>query len=171
MSNVTFLRPVHTATAVAAAKNGHPSFKTKVLIESPLAAPSRSGLGLNQLYGRAALRDSLLRGEAPMASHMLYAQKFVLDDTNELEREIGMVAGFAWLALVDRVVVYIDRGISAGMREGIRRAENLGVIVEERSIPEWARANEPQRCPSIAQGAASTNVLDLHSNRQKRMTP
>jgi hypothetical protein len=50
-----------------------------------------------------------------------------------------MVAGFAWLALVDRVVVYVDRGISNSMREGIRRAEELGVIVEERSIPGWKR--------------------------------
>ncbi|MCI4659705.1 DUF7768 domain-containing protein [Cryobacterium zhongshanensis] len=144
MSNVTFIsaparESAATATDLAAVKARHPSFKTKVIIESPLASPSKSGLGLNQLYGRAALRDSLLRGEAPMASHMLYAQKFVLDDTDELEREIGMVAGFAWLALVDRVVVYVDRGISNGMREGIRRAEELNVIVEERSIPGWER--------------------------------
>lgn len=140
MSNVTFISaPAREATSVATAKELHPSFKTKVIIESPLASPSKSGLGLNQLYGRAALRDSLLRGEAPMASHMLYAQKYVLDDTDALEREIGMVAGFAWLAIVDRVVVYVDRGISKGMREGIRRAEDLGVIVEERSIPGWAR--------------------------------
>ena len=138
MSNVTFISaPIQKATALAKAKAKHPSFKTKVLIESPFAALSKSGLELNQLYGRAALRDSLLRGEAPIASHMLYAQTYVLDDTDPNEREIGMVAGFAWLALVDRVVVYIDRGISAGMREGIRRAKDLGVSVEERSLPEW----------------------------------
>jgi hypothetical protein len=138
--NITFLSPeIETATAVATAKILHPSYKTRVLIESPLASPSKSGMGLNQLYGRAALRDSLLRGEAPMASHMLYAQKYVLDDTDPAERELGMAAGFTWLPLVDRVAVYTDRGISSGMKEGIRRAEALGVTVEERSIPGWER--------------------------------
>jgi len=75
-----------------------------------------------------------------MASHMLYAQTFVLDDTVQDEREIGMLAGFSWLPFVEKTVVYVDRGISPGMAEGIRRARELGVPVEERSIPEWARA-------------------------------
>lgn len=155
MSNVTFLKPsvendVQLAAAlvvasrpseaaVTEAKAQHPTHRSRVLIESPLSAPSQTGLGLNQLYGRAALRDSLLRGEAPMASHLLYAQTFVLDDTDPAEHEIGMLAGFSWLPLVERVVVYVDRGISLGMKEGIRRAEVLGVDVEERSLEDWAR--------------------------------
>jgi hypothetical protein len=140
MSNVTFISaPAREATELAESKRCHPSFKTKVIIESPFAAPSENAQRLNQLYGRAALRDSLLRGEAPMASHMLYAQQFVLDDDDPMEREIGMLAGFSWLPLVDRVIVYTDRGISAGMKAGIQRAEDLGVIVEERSIPGWER--------------------------------
>lgn len=154
-SNVTFIAPpveadIQLAAALAVAgrpssiaevvaKAQHPSHKARVLIESPLSAPSKTGLGLNQLYGRAALRDSLLRGEAPMASHLLYAQTFVLDDTDPVEHEIGMLAGFSWLPLVERVVVYIDRGITKGMKEGIRRAEILGVTVEERSLEDWAR--------------------------------
>lgn len=113
--------------------------KARVIIESPFAGASRTALGMNQLYGRQALRDSLLRGEAPMASHMLYAQTYVLDDTNPDERELGMLAGFSWLPFVDLVAVYIDRGISPGMKEGIRRATELGVPVEERSLPAWAR--------------------------------
>lgn len=116
-----------------------PSHRPRVLIESPYAAPSASGRGANQLYGRAALRDSLLRGESPMASHMLYAQTFVLDDDDPDEHALGMAAGFSWLPLVEKVVVYVDRGISEGMREGIRRARELGVTVEERSIAEWER--------------------------------
>ena len=127
------------ATPVALAKTMHPTNRTRILIESPLASPTETGLGLNQLYGRAALRDSLLRGEAPMASHMLYAQRYVLDDTNPAEREIGMLAGFSWLPMVDHVAVYIDRGISNGMREGISRAEALGLDIEERSLADWAR--------------------------------
>jgi hypothetical protein len=119
-----------------AARNG---LKPHIMIESPFAGKSATAVSLNQLYGRAALRDSLMRGEAPMASHMLYSQTFVLDDGIADERELGMLAGFSWLPLVERVAVYIDRGISQGMEEGIRRATVLGVPVEERSLPEWAR--------------------------------
>ncbi len=74
-----------------------------------------------------------------MASHMLYDQTFVLDDDDPDERALGMAAGQSWLPLVDKVVVYVDRGISPGMREGIARARELGVEVEERSLTDWAR--------------------------------
>lgn len=130
----------HRSGSQEAAKAMHPSYRPKVIIESPFAAQTTLALGLNQLYGRAALRDSLLRGEAPMASHMLYAQPYVLDDTDPSERRLGMTAGFAWLPLVDRVVVYTDRGISEGMHEGIRRAKAQGLDVEERSIPSWSKS-------------------------------
>jgi hypothetical protein len=156
MNDATFLAPVtpirgdsdvRLAAALAVAERSSVpalpqppvAIKRHVIIESPLAGKSRTALGLNQIYGRAALRDSLLRGEAPMASHLLYAQTLVLDDTVPEERELGMRAGFSWLTLVDRVAVYIDRGISRGMEEGIRRAVELGVPVEERSLPDWAR--------------------------------
>lgn len=116
-----------------------PWYATRVLLESPLTARNHRGSGLNQLYGRAALRDSLLRGEAPMAAHLLYAQTFVLDGADPSERQLGMEAGWAWLPFVDRVAVYVDRGISPGMKEGIARAVGYGLIIEERSIPDWQR--------------------------------
>ena len=45
----------------------------EVLIESPLASPTVEGLVKNKKYARACLRDSLSKGEAPYASHLLYA--------------------------------------------------------------------------------------------------
>lgn len=111
----------------------------RVQLESPFAGNSKTARELNQLYLRAALRDSLLRGEAPFASHAIYAQTFVLDDSVPEERAIGINAGLSWMQAAEKAVVYIDRGISPGMQIGIDRAKALGLDVEERSLPEWAK--------------------------------
>ncbi len=55
-----------------------------------------------------------------------------LEDSED--RAVGIVAGLAWTALAQRVVVYEDFGISKGMRLGIARAERHGVPVEMRRI-------------------------------------
>lgn len=92
----------------------------RVIIESPFAG-SMINRAINQAYARRCMRDSCLRGEAPLASHLLYTQ--FLDDGDPAERRIGIEAGLAWGALADATVVYLDRGISSGMRLGIARAE------------------------------------------------
>ena len=74
------------------------------------------------------------RGEAPIASHLLYTQPGILDDSDPEQRRLGMEAGFAWNELADATVVYTDLGISAGMREGIFRAVSAGRPVEHRSL-------------------------------------
>ena len=101
-----------------------------VVIESPFA-----GGGRRISYALAALRDSLDRGEAPIASHLLYPQ--VLDDNKPDDRKQGMEAGWAWLARAELVACYTDLGISKGMRDGIERAKAAGVEVEERRVPGW----------------------------------
>jgi hypothetical protein len=83
-------------------------------------------------YARRCLRDSLDRGEAPFASHLLYTQ--VLDDNLPSEREKGLLAGEAWLSAVEASVVYTDLGISDGMKRGIRAAASLGILIEFRTI-------------------------------------
>lgn len=109
-----------------------------VLIESPLAAPTPELVARNQRYARAAMRDALYRGEAPFASHLLYAQPGVLDDTIFFEREKGIEAGLAWGAKAELTVVYTDLGISHGMQRGIERAQIEGRAVEMRQLgPEW----------------------------------
>ncbi len=99
-----------------------------VLIESPLAGDVEA----NVAYARRAMRSCLEQGEAPIASHLLYTQ--ALDDTVPEDRALGMEAGWAWLPVVDAVVVFEDRGISGGMKAGIERALAAGKIVEYRSI-------------------------------------
>lgn len=104
----------------------------RVILESPFAGDVAG----NVEYARACVRDSLLRGEAPLASHLLYTQPGILNDDDRAERAHGINAGHAWLHLADAVVVYTDRGISDGMRAGIRLAELHGKPVETRSIHE-----------------------------------
>jgi hypothetical protein len=60
-----------------------------------------------------------MRGEAPIASHLLFPG--ILDDDVADERELGIKAGLAWLVIAEASVVYVDHGISAGMRQGSRR--------------------------------------------------
>ena len=104
-----------------------------VIIESPYAGM----IERNVAYARAAMRDCLLRGESPMASHLLYTQDGVLKDEIPAEREIGMRAGWEWFRVSEAVVVYTDLGISSGMKGGMTRAAKAGLPVEERSLPEW----------------------------------
>lgn len=105
----------------------------RVIVESPYAG-TPDQIELNIHYAREALVDCLRQGEAPWASHLLYTQPGVLRDDIPAEREIGIEAGLAWGAKADVTAVYIDRGISGGMEQGIRRAVREGRPVEVRFI-------------------------------------
>lgn len=102
----------------------------RVIVESPYAGDIVSNLD----YARRAVRDCLARGEAPIASHLLYTQPSVLDDAIPAERALGVEAGLCWGAFAEATVVYADRGISSGMQFGIDRAAHEGRPVEFRLI-------------------------------------
>ena len=109
--------------------------KPIVVIESPLAGDVER----NVRYLKACIRDSLLRGEAPMASHGLYAQPGIFDDANAEERKIGMEAGWAFYHVPNALcAVYKDLGYSNGMLEGVKYAKSRGVAVVERTLAGWA---------------------------------
>jgi hypothetical protein len=116
----------------------------RVMLESPLAGYGTPYAGQtigNTRYARACVRDSLTRGEAPFASHLIYAQPGVLNDKNESEREYGITAGHAWLAMAMALVVYKDRGISNGMKRAINIAEAMDKPIEYRELgPDWDQA-------------------------------
>src|SRR3974390_817055 len=92
----------------------------RVIIESPFA-----GGWQNVLYARQCVLDSLSRGESPYASHLLYAQKGMLDDRNSEERRRGIVAADGWLEVADYVAVYCDRGVTTGMLFGVIKGARL----------------------------------------------
>lgn len=106
----------------------------RVIIESPFAGETLLTTRRNADYLRECLRDSLLRGEAPFASHALYTLPGVLDDALPDQRELGITAGFAWREVADATIVYDDYGVSAGMRLGIAHAEAIGHPVELRCL-------------------------------------
>ena len=108
---------------------------TPVILESPYCdAPPE--------YVHDCIADSLRRGEAPIASHVLYTT--ALDDAVWGEREAGISAGFAWRVFAARTVVYTDLGISSGMRFGIEHAESIGQEIVYRSLPEWCTGRADQ---------------------------
>lgn len=102
----------------------------RVVLESPYAGDVEK----NVAYARLALRDSIQRGEAPLASHLLYTQPGVLSDGIPQERKTGIQAGLEWMRAADAVVVYHDLGISPGMADAIGHAKWLKIPIEYRSI-------------------------------------
>lgn len=105
-----------------------------VILESPFAAGNGYTVEQNLEYARACVRDSLSRGEAPIASHLLYTQPGILNDDIPEERSWGIDAGLAWKAVAEGSVVYTDHGISAGMKYGMEAAIAQGLTVELRRI-------------------------------------
>lgn len=105
-----------------------------VILESPFAASATHSVEQHIEYARACVRDSLARGEAPIASHLLYTQPGILNDLIPEERQWGINAGLAWKAVATASVQYIDLGISPGMRYGIEQAAAQGLVLEQRKI-------------------------------------
>lgn len=101
-----------------------------VIIESPYAG----NVKINVPYARMCIRDSLNRGEAPIASHLLYTQPGILNDDIPEERTQGINAGLAWLKRAQITAVYTDLGVSSGMEYGIKRAEEAGNKIVYRTI-------------------------------------
>lgn len=119
-----------------------------VLIESPYAGD----VAANEAYARRAIADSLARGEAPFASHLLYTQPGVLDDTDPEQRARGIAAGLAWGDRADLTAVYLDRGLTRGMKQGVRAARAAGRRIELRRLdPVSTRAAEVREIAQVAE--------------------
>lgn len=104
----------------------------RVIVESPYAGD----IERNTLYARRAVRDCLERGEAPIASHLLFPQAGILNEFVPEERSWGIAAGLMWLPVADLVALYIDYGVSNGMKGALTQAEHLGKRVQYRRIGE-----------------------------------
>jgi hypothetical protein len=102
-----------------------------VIIESPYSGEVED----NEAYAEACLFDSLLRGESPFASHLLYTR--VLDDTIPEHRVLGMLAAREIMLRSDLTAVYMDRGLTDGMQEGIKHARRHQRPVEERWLSRY----------------------------------
>lgn len=100
----------------------------RVQIESPFFVKDNKQETRNNIkYARECMYECLKRGYSPFASHLLYTQ--CLDDNFIEDRELGINAGLEFLEVVDFSLVYIDRGISEGMKLGIEEANKKGIPV------------------------------------------
>lgn len=124
-----------------------------VIVESPFAGDMER----NIKYARACMRDCLLKGEAPYASHLLYTQSGVLDDSHPEERPLGIDAGLAWGEKADKTVVYTDLGMSKGMQYGIERAQKANRPIEYRTLD-----------PALVPVPSATPKLNLHNKKAMR---
>jgi hypothetical protein len=106
-----------------------------VLIESPYAGD----VDKNIKYARACMRDSLDRGEAPLAMHLLYTQTGILNDAVPEERDWGIAAGMAWGKYAEITAVYSNLGITPGMEIGIQRAIQEARKIEYRELAGWSQ--------------------------------
>jgi len=106
VSSLALLRKVG---ARAARDRGSP-FAGRRMLASALIRSSAVATESEHPHLRRRSTTASVRGEAPYASHALYTQPGVLDDSIPVERETGIEAGLEWGAKADATVVYVDRG-------------------------------------------------------------
>jgi hypothetical protein len=124
-----------------------------VIIESPFKGDNWKDLERNKRYLRSCIRDCIVRGESPYASHRMLTD--ALDDRDPAERALGIEAGLAWRHvrqpvfdddsnIADSFVLkhlltchafYVDLGYSSGMTLAKEKYESEGVLYEERTLP------------------------------------
>lgn len=86
-----------------------------VIVESPYTG----NVEFNVNYARRCIMDCLHRGEAAIASHLLYTQQGILRDDKASERKMGIEAGIAWKQVAEYSAFYTDLGWSHGMLTGL----------------------------------------------------
>ena len=102
------------------------------MILTIIESPWRGDVAKHRAYLLRAIKDSLLRGEAPFASHLMYPDVLREEDMGESAR--GILTGFAWYKVVERCAVYEDYGISSGMELGINEALRRNVDISFRRL-------------------------------------
>jgi hypothetical protein len=111
----------------------------RVILESPYAGNVKQ----NEEYARTCMRESLLMGESPIASHLLYTQPGVLRDDVLIERDLGIAAGLAWRPVAELSIFWTDLGWSRGMLAAFDSAIAEGRPYTMRSL--HGRPIEPLR--------------------------
>ena len=73
-----------------------------------------------------ACRYAIREGYLPYAPHLYFT--LFMDDSDDVEREMGMLLGLSWLAQCDELWV-IGRTVSDGMMKEIEQAEKWGIKI------------------------------------------
>lgn len=106
----------------------------RVIIESPYAAGRGFEIEDNIAYARKCVRDRVLKGDAPIASHLLFTQEGILHDGNPEERKLGIEAGLAWTAHACCSIFFTDHGWSSGMLNALSRCIDNNYFFELRKF-------------------------------------
>lgn len=97
-----------------------------VYVCSPWRSPDDAIRRANRDRALRACREIAMAGDVPVAAHLLYPR--FLDDSDQVERGVGLRCALVLLARSDEVRVFGD-AVSAGMRAEIAAAERIGVPV------------------------------------------
>ena len=109
-----------------------------VCIESPFKPASildlepKKAILENIRYAQACMADSVKRGEYPLVPHLLYLQQGILSGPPVKQRETADSASRAWAERADVTAVYLDHGVTDGMKTGQEAAAKAGRPVIER---------------------------------------
>lgn len=114
----------------------------RVIIESPYRGKNQAERLRNISYLKRCLRDSLLRNEAPFASHGLYPG--ALDEDRPEERSLAIEAGFEWSSFGEAIIFYTDYGWSPGMLAAQRRAFIMQISIEVRTLNADNQNSQPK---------------------------
>ena len=97
----------------------------KVFVISPLGAKTAEEIEENVKWAQKLCRDLNEKGYNVFPAHLLYPQWY--KDTDPEERNKGINFGLDWMRECNEVHVFATlRGISAGMAQEIRAAEEMG---------------------------------------------
>jgi hypothetical protein len=105
----------------------------RVIIESPYRGANQAERLRNISYLKRCIRDCIMRGESPYASHGLLPG--ALDEDKAEERQLGIGAGYAWWEAADEVIFYVDYGWSTGMKIAAERCADLHKPTKMRTLP------------------------------------
>lgn len=128
---------------------------TRVIIETPYAGKIEE----NVRYAALCCRDSFLRGENPFASHLFYPS--FLDDRLSEERKAGIELGYELWDSCSKIIFYVDKGMSNGMKASFERAVSLHKKVEIRYLTEGPLADENKHKPAQSKPPVHGEVSDI----------
>lgn len=109
---------------------------TRVFICSPFRACDAYSVEDNVRLACDLMRYAVRSGCAPFAPHLLYPQ--CLDDHDPEQRRAGIAAGIVWLRECHELWVPAWRRVTAGMREEMDLAHQIGVPVRTVTLREFA---------------------------------
>lgn len=134
-----------------------------VNIESPYKGKNETEMRRNLLYARFCVRDCLLRGEIPLASHLFFTQPGMVDDRIRLEIKRANDAEKILIESLPNVstVVYSDLGITSRMKKRIGEAKQRGRNIEYRVLErDWEK-----KALRLAEEHPYAEVWGLNSKR------